>query len=195
MTAASVSKWARWFVIASVSFLVVWQLAALAGVPRRTEVVLGVYGFVLHMVFGKAYSLLPAYFDRSLSPTWGPGVHLPATVAGRWVRPSVSGHPVDRERVVVHLDLARADRRQDHGDNPRQRDDGSDEHPDADQDGEQRQTEEDGPVAIPTWSSSRYENRVVRPGSPRVPGETGAAAAEDPSGVYPPPPPIAGHER
>lgn len=82
MTAASVSKWARGFVLASVSFLVVWQLAAVAGVPRRTEVVLGVYGFVLHMVFGKAYALLPAYFDRSLSPTWGPGVHLPATVTG-----------------------------------------------------------------------------------------------------------------
>lgn len=66
----------------SVAFLVVAQVAALADLPRRVEVVLGLQGFVLSAVFGKAYSLLPSYFDRSLSWPVAPAVHLPLQVAG-----------------------------------------------------------------------------------------------------------------
>jgi hypothetical protein len=67
--AESISRWARKFVIMSVLFLVAWQIGELVGISRQTAVLLGVHGFVLHMVFGKAYSLVPSYFDRQLPTT------------------------------------------------------------------------------------------------------------------------------
>ncbi|UPV75134.1 hypothetical protein M0R89_03465 [Halorussus limi] len=91
MGAGVVTRWSRRFVAASAVFLVAWQVGALAdglgaasavAVPRRTRVVLAVYGFVLHAVFGKAYSLVPSYFDRSLAPVRAPAVHFPLTVLG-----------------------------------------------------------------------------------------------------------------
>ncbi|WP_254544945.1 hypothetical protein [Halomarina pelagica] len=82
MTAATVSRWARRYVIVSALFLVVWQGGALVGFPQRTEVLLGIFGFVLHMVFGKAYSLIPTYFDRQLTVARAPMVQFPLTVVG-----------------------------------------------------------------------------------------------------------------
>ena len=93
MSAGDVTRWARRFVAASAVFFVAWQvaavLAALAGgelvsleIPRRTRVSLAVYGFVLHAVFGKAYSLVPSYFDRSLALDRAPAVHFPLTALG-----------------------------------------------------------------------------------------------------------------
>ncbi|USZ67326.1 hypothetical protein NGM10_11355 [Halorussus salilacus] len=82
MVAQAVTRWARWFVAASAVFLVAWQAAALADVPRQTRVVLAVHGFVLHAVFGKAYSLVPSYFDRSLAFVRAPAVHFPLTAVG-----------------------------------------------------------------------------------------------------------------
>lgn len=82
MTTAQVSRWARRYVVASASFLVGWQAAILLGLPRRTVVALGLYGFVLHVVFGKAYSLVPVYFDRQLAWGWAPGLQFPFTVLG-----------------------------------------------------------------------------------------------------------------
>jgi len=82
MTAAQVSRWSRFFVTAGAVAFVLWQLALLAGLPRRVGVVLGLYGFVLHVVFGKAYSLVPAYFDRNLRFPRAPAVQFPLTVAG-----------------------------------------------------------------------------------------------------------------
>lgn len=82
MTAAIVSRWARRYVLTSAFFLVVWQAGALADIPRHAEVVLGVYGFVLHMVFGKAYSLVPTYFDRELAFPYAPAVQFPLVVTG-----------------------------------------------------------------------------------------------------------------
>jgi len=82
MTREQVSRWARRYVVASASLLVLWQAALVAGVPRRTSVTLGLFGFVLHMVFGKAYSLVPSYFDRQLAVGWAPGVQFPLTVLG-----------------------------------------------------------------------------------------------------------------
>lgn len=80
--AESVSKWARGFVLASVGFLVAWGVLELVGISRRTTVSLGLYGFVLHMVFGKAYSLVPSYFGRSLRTPKVLPVHLALTVSG-----------------------------------------------------------------------------------------------------------------
>lgn len=82
MTAATVSRWARRYVLVSVIFLVIWQLGTITDVPRRTEVLLGVFGFVLHMVFGKAYSLVPTYFDRELAFPRAPAVQFPLVLAG-----------------------------------------------------------------------------------------------------------------
>jgi hypothetical protein len=82
MTAATVSRWARRYVLASALFLVIWQAGSLAGIPRRAQVVLGIYGFVLHVVFGKAYSLVPAYFDCELAVSHAPAVQFPFVVAG-----------------------------------------------------------------------------------------------------------------
>jgi hypothetical protein len=81
-TSATVSRWARGFVAASVGWLVCWQVAVLLGVSRRVAVPLALYGFVFHMVFGKAYSLVPSYFDRQLRPARAPTVQLPLSVLG-----------------------------------------------------------------------------------------------------------------
>ncbi|WP_254547003.1 hypothetical protein [Halomarina pelagica] len=82
MSAATVSRWSGRFVLVSAGFLLAWQVGVLVGVPRRTEVALGLYGFVLHAVFGKAYSLVPSYFDRRLAFPRAPALHLPFAVAG-----------------------------------------------------------------------------------------------------------------
>ena len=82
MSSATRSRWARAFVASGVCWLVVWQVAAVAGFPRRTTVTLGLYGFVLHVVFGKAYSLVPSYFDRDLAWNRAPAVHLPLALLG-----------------------------------------------------------------------------------------------------------------
>lgn len=80
MSTAVISRWARRFILVAIGFLVLAQIAALAGVPRRVEVVLGLQGFVLTVVFGKAYSLIPAYFDRTLVAPRAPALHLPLQV-------------------------------------------------------------------------------------------------------------------
>ncbi|MDZ7700603.1 MAG: hypothetical protein U5J98_00265 [Halobacteriales archaeon] len=67
---------------AAVAFLVLWQLAVLAGAPRTVAVTLGLLGFVLHVVFAKAFTLVPSYFERELAVPWAPTVQLPLTAAG-----------------------------------------------------------------------------------------------------------------
>ncbi len=80
MATAVISRWARRFVLVGVGSLVLAQLAGVAGLPHRTEVVIGLYGFVLTVAFGKAYSLVPSYFDRTLAVPRAPAVHLPLHV-------------------------------------------------------------------------------------------------------------------
>lgn len=82
MSSARLSRWARRFLLVSACWFVLSQAVVLAGGPRRVEVVLGLYGFVLTTVFGKAYSLVPSYFDRSLAWPTVPMVQLPLTTAG-----------------------------------------------------------------------------------------------------------------
>ncbi|WP_241430432.1 MULTISPECIES: hypothetical protein [Halococcus] len=71
----------------------VWQTGVLVGLRPRTEVLLGVFGFVLHMIFGKAYSLVPSYFERELIVTRAPGVQFPLTVGGTCSLAVVSALP------------------------------------------------------------------------------------------------------
>jgi hypothetical protein len=77
-----VSRWSRGFVLASAGFLVAWQALSIAGVGRRAAVLVGLYGFVLHMIFGKAYSLVPSYFSRELSVPRAMPIHLTLSVSG-----------------------------------------------------------------------------------------------------------------
>ncbi len=78
----TISRWARRYALSSASFLLLWQLSAVLGAPRRTEVALAVYGFVFPMVFGKAYSLVPTYFDRTLAFSRAPAAGFPFVVVG-----------------------------------------------------------------------------------------------------------------
>lgn len=57
-------------------------MGELAGVARRTVVVLGVLGFVFHTVFGKAYSLVPAYFGCDLATARLMPIHLGCSLSG-----------------------------------------------------------------------------------------------------------------
>ena len=82
MSASTVSRGARRFLLASAVALPLALAADLAGLPRRTLVVLALHGFVLHALFGKAYSLVPSYFDRRLALPRAPAVHLPLTLLG-----------------------------------------------------------------------------------------------------------------
>lgn len=81
-TAEHSSRWIRRFVVVGVFFLVCWQGAVLAGMGDRTGIVLGLLGFVFHTIFGKAYSLLPTYFDRELVTSRLLPVHLALTAGG-----------------------------------------------------------------------------------------------------------------
>ena len=76
------SPWARRFVLVGVTPLVVRQVGEVVDIARRTAVTLGVLGFVLHTVFGKAHALLPPYFDRDLATTRLVPVHLACSLAG-----------------------------------------------------------------------------------------------------------------
>jgi hypothetical protein len=82
MTAETVSRWSRAFVAAGVCWLVAGLAAILFAIPRRGVVVALLFGFVLHTVFGKAYSLVPTYFDRQISLTHAPAIQFPLTLAG-----------------------------------------------------------------------------------------------------------------
>ncbi|WP_418280237.1 hypothetical protein [Halorubrum sp. DTA98] len=81
MSTAS-SRWSRRFVLVGVASLCLWQVATLAGAPRRTVVTLGLFGFAFHVVFGKAYTLLPAYFGTDLAFDRAPAVQFPLVVVG-----------------------------------------------------------------------------------------------------------------
>ncbi|MEF8829407.1 MAG: hypothetical protein V5A49_10245 [Haloarcula sp.] len=72
----------RWFVTASALFFVGFHAAMAVAAPRRVVVTLGLYGFVLHVLFGKAYALVPSYFDRDLAWDPGPAVQFPLSVLG-----------------------------------------------------------------------------------------------------------------
>lgn len=94
------SRWSRRFVFAGAAFLVVWQVGELAGIGSRAGVTLGLLGFVFHTVFGKAYSLVPTYFDRDLATTRLLSLQFGLSVAGTVLLavagefPDVTGGPV-----------------------------------------------------------------------------------------------------
>ncbi len=82
MSAATVSRWTRRFVAVGIGWFVCWHVAVALGVPRRLAVVFGLYGFVFHVIFGRAYTLVPAYFDRELVVPATPALHLVCAASG-----------------------------------------------------------------------------------------------------------------
>ena len=76
------SRWSKRYVLVGALALIAWQVGILLEVPRRTEILLAVYGFVFHVLFGKAYALVPAYFDRELAVARAPAVQFPLVVLG-----------------------------------------------------------------------------------------------------------------
>ncbi|WP_181691598.1 hypothetical protein [Natronomonas sp. LN261] len=78
----TVSAWSRRYALISAFALVCWQVGIVFEVPRRTEIALGLFGFVFHMVFGKAYALVPSYFDSELAFPWAPKTQFPLVVVG-----------------------------------------------------------------------------------------------------------------
>ncbi|WP_144797332.1 hypothetical protein [Halorubrum depositum] len=80
--AAAISRWSRRYVLVGAIAFCCWQAATVAGLPRRTAVALALFGFVFNVVFGKAYALVPAYFDAELVSERAPQVQFPFAVAG-----------------------------------------------------------------------------------------------------------------
>jgi len=79
---ATKSRWSRVLVAVGIVGLVAWSVAVVLGAPRRTAVTLGLYGFVFPVVFGKAYALVPSYFDRDLAWSLAPALQFPLTAVG-----------------------------------------------------------------------------------------------------------------
>ncbi|MDY7082345.1 MAG: hypothetical protein SXQ77_08075, partial [Halobacteria archaeon] len=77
-----IDRWSRRFVATSAVFLVAWQVSAVMELSSQTRITLALLGFVLHIVFGKAYTLIPSYFSCELSFESAPAVHLPLSVSG-----------------------------------------------------------------------------------------------------------------
>jgi hypothetical protein len=78
----SASRSSRWFVAVGVAYLVLVQAGALADAERATLAVLGVHGFVVHVLLGKAQALVPTYFDRDLASARTAFAALPLTATG-----------------------------------------------------------------------------------------------------------------
>ncbi|NIB98965.1 hypothetical protein [Halobacterium sp. R2-5] len=81
-TRSGVGRWTRLFTLAGLAFLLLWRVGLLVGIPARSAVHLAVLGFVLHVVFGHAYLLVPAYFGRVHSPSRAPRLHLALSATG-----------------------------------------------------------------------------------------------------------------
>lgn len=76
------SRWARRNVVVGLLAFVCWQALVLLTRPSTAALLLAVCGFVCHVLFGKAYALVPSYFDRTLTPAWAPAAQLPLTTLG-----------------------------------------------------------------------------------------------------------------
>lgn len=91
------SRWTRYFTVASASVLVLVQAVPLLGGDRHLMAVLAVFGFICPMIFGMGYLLLPSFVGRTLAHQRLPGIHFvlaytgtAAIVGGRFLGPDES---------------------------------------------------------------------------------------------------------
>ncbi|WP_152040658.1 hypothetical protein [Salinigranum salinum] len=80
--AATKSRWTRATVATGIVALVAWQALVFLDGPTDAALLVAVFGFVLHVLLGKGYALVPPYFARSLTPARAPMVGLPLTAGG-----------------------------------------------------------------------------------------------------------------
>lgn len=73
---AGLRRWTRRFAIVSGGSFVAYLLTLLVDGGRRPAVLFGLYGFVLPMIFGMGYLLLPPYVGRTLVDARLAGVHF-----------------------------------------------------------------------------------------------------------------------
>lgn len=79
---AVVTRGARAMQAVAVVALLAWSVGAVLDVGGHSDVLLGLYGFVLTFAFGKAYALVPSYFDRALAVPTAPTVHAVLAAVG-----------------------------------------------------------------------------------------------------------------
>jgi len=94
MATGRLSRWTRYFTVASAASLVVSQAVAVPGGPRSLVVTVAVFGFVCPMIFGMAYLLLPSYVGRTLADQRLPGGHFALAYLGSGAL--VAGRALDR---------------------------------------------------------------------------------------------------
>lgn len=76
------SRWTRYFTVASASVLVIVQAIPLLNGDRHLMAVLAVFGFIGPMIFGMAYLLLPSFVGRTLVHQHLPGHHFVLAYTG-----------------------------------------------------------------------------------------------------------------
>ncbi len=82
MAQRDIGKRSRRYFLLGVVFLVLWGIGLRFSWNEGVITILGVFGFVLHFIFGKAYTLIPTYFERDLAYPPVLSIQLPFTVFG-----------------------------------------------------------------------------------------------------------------
>ncbi|ODR82553.1 hypothetical protein BG842_18430 [Haladaptatus sp. W1] len=82
MNRGTTSRWSRRFVIASAFFFVAWRVGELVGIAHQAAMTLALFGFVFHIIFGKAYLLIPSYFERVFAVPRAMPVHFALSSLG-----------------------------------------------------------------------------------------------------------------
>ncbi|MFB6189065.1 MAG: hypothetical protein ABEI57_04205, partial [Halapricum sp.] len=98
MAAGRLSRWTRYFTVASAGSLVVSQAIAVLGGSRPLVVAVAIFGFVCPMIFGMAYLLLPSYVGRTLADQRLPAVHFVLAYLGSGAL--VAGRALDRVALI-----------------------------------------------------------------------------------------------
>ncbi|WP_135534596.1 hypothetical protein [Halostella pelagica] len=78
----SIDRWTRRYVATSAVGFACWRIGVLLGADHGVEVAAALLGFVLPVVFGKAYLLIPSFAGRTLASASVPAVHLPLAAGG-----------------------------------------------------------------------------------------------------------------
>lgn len=94
MATGRLSRWTRYFTVASAASLALSQAIAVLGGTRPVVVTMAVFGFVCPMIFGMAYLLLPSYVGRTLVDQRLPAVHFALAYVGAGAL--VAGRGLDR---------------------------------------------------------------------------------------------------
>jgi len=98
MATGRLSRWTRYFTVASAASLVVSQGVAVLGGTRSFVVLVAIFGFVCPMIFGMAYLLIPSYAGRTLADHRIPAVHFALAYLG--ASALVAGRAFDRVALM-----------------------------------------------------------------------------------------------